>query len=223
MARRAAFDPATDEPLLNCAPKGMPGIMSNPYPFEFHDRGDVIELRLEEYDTVRSIYMNAETAPAPTPSILGHSIGHWEGDSLVVETTHVNWGHMAGRGILLSDDLHQIERFFVKRAVFEPPVMHCLRVGLERDRRGQRGHESENDRPEQHPETGFAFNVHACPLHRFLDEERRRASSRGGGCCRQRIGRCEAFPLRVPDGAACPRPSRSEGTIETTHPRCRAC
>lgn len=111
MARRAAFDPATDEPLLNCAPKGMPGIMSNPYPLEFHDRGDVIELRLEEYDTVRSIYMNAETAPAPTPSILGHSIGHWEGDSLVVETTQVNWGHMAGRGIFLSDDLHQIKRF----------------------------------------------------------------------------------------------------------------
>jgi hypothetical protein len=111
VARQAAFDPATDEPLFDCRPKGMPAIMSNPYPFEFHDRGDVIEMRLEEYDTLRRIYMNAETAPEPALSILGHSKGSWDADTLVVETTHVNWGHMAGRGILLSDDLHLLERF----------------------------------------------------------------------------------------------------------------
>ena len=110
-ARRAAFNPGTDDPLLNCGLKGMPGIMSNPYPIEFHDRGEIIELRLEEYDTVRTIYLSPDSAPQPTPSILGHSMGRWDGDALVIETTHINWGHMQGRGILLSDDLHLLERF----------------------------------------------------------------------------------------------------------------
>ena len=88
-----AYDPLTDDPLLNCGLKGTPAIMSNPYPMEFHDRGDTIELHLEEYDTVRTIYMNPATTPAPTPSIHGHSVGRWEGDTLVVDTTHMNWGH----------------------------------------------------------------------------------------------------------------------------------
>jgi hypothetical protein len=89
----------------------MPAIMSNPYPIEFHDRGDIIALRLEEYDSLRTIYMNPDSAPRPTPSIMGHSMGRWEGDALVVETSHINWGHMQGRGILLGDDLHILERF----------------------------------------------------------------------------------------------------------------
>ena len=110
-ARKAAFDPATEDPLLNCGLKGMPAIMSNPYPIEFHDRGDIIALRLEEYDSLRTIYMNPDSAPQATPSIMGHSMGRWEGDALVVETSHINWGHMQGRGILLGDDLHILERF----------------------------------------------------------------------------------------------------------------
>ena len=110
-ARRAAFDPATEDPLLNCGLKGMPGIMGNPYPFQFHDRGDIIELQIEEYDTVRTIYLNPAAAPESVASILGHSIGRWDGDTLEVETTHANWGHLQGRGILLSDDLRMLERF----------------------------------------------------------------------------------------------------------------
>ena len=54
-----AFDMATDDPLSNCAPKGVPAIMSNPYPIEFVDRGETIEVRIEEYDLLRTIYMNA--------------------------------------------------------------------------------------------------------------------------------------------------------------------
>ena len=78
---------------------------------EKHDRGDIIELQIEEYDTVRTIYLNPAAAPEPVASILGHSIGRWDGDTLEVETTHANWGHLQGRGILLSDDLRMLERF----------------------------------------------------------------------------------------------------------------
>jgi len=110
-AINAAFDIITEDPLSNCAPKGMPAIMSNPYPFDFSDRGDTIELRLEEYDLLRTIYMNAEAVPAPSASILGHSTGRWEGETLVVETSHVNWGHFDGRGVPLSEQAEILERF----------------------------------------------------------------------------------------------------------------
>lgn len=110
-ALQAEFDPVRDDPLQNCALKGMPAAMSAPYPIEFIDRGNTIVLRLEEYDAERMIYMNAETAPAPTPSILGHSIGHWEDGTLVVETTAVNWGHFDGRGIRTTDAVELVERF----------------------------------------------------------------------------------------------------------------
>lgn len=106
-----AFDITTDDPLFNCAPKGVPAIMTAPYPFEFIDRDDTIELRIEEYDTLRTIYMNSATVPAPSPSILGHSMGHWEDATLVVETTHVNWGHLNGRGVPLSEQAVIVERF----------------------------------------------------------------------------------------------------------------
>jgi hypothetical protein len=56
-AVRAAFDPVRDDPTLNCALKGMPLIMEQPYPMEFIDEDDEILLRLEEYDTVRRIAM----------------------------------------------------------------------------------------------------------------------------------------------------------------------
>ncbi len=108
---RAAFDPLTDDPLLDCGLKGMPAIMGAPYPMEFVDRGDTIELHLEEYDTVRVIHMDPQTAPDPTPSIQGHSMGRWDGDTLVVETTAVNFGHFSGRGIPTTEEMVIVERY----------------------------------------------------------------------------------------------------------------
>ena len=59
-AARAAleqFDFETDDPTVDCAPKGMPTIMEQPYPMEIVDRGDTIELLIEEYDTRRVVHM----------------------------------------------------------------------------------------------------------------------------------------------------------------------
>jgi hypothetical protein len=110
-ALKETFNPAVDNPLLNCQLKGMPAIMSNPYPLEFHDRGDVVEIKIEEYDSVRTVYMNPETEVEPAASIMGHSVGHWEDETLVVETSHINWGHLSGRGVILSDQVTTLERF----------------------------------------------------------------------------------------------------------------
>ena len=64
-AARAAFDPVADEPTANCAPKGMPFIMEQPYPMELVRDGDDILLRMEEYDTVRRIAMTDAARAQP--------------------------------------------------------------------------------------------------------------------------------------------------------------
>lgn len=109
----ASFDQFTQSPILNCAPKGMPTIMEEPYPLEFVRDGDRIRLRLEEYDTVRTIYMNAGDAPAePDPPRLGLSIGHWENDhTLVVATTRAAWSYFDVVGIPQSAAATMVERF----------------------------------------------------------------------------------------------------------------
>ncbi len=109
-----AFDFASDDPTVNCAPKGMPTIMEQPYPMEIVDRGDTLELLIEEYDTRRVVHVRgpgvdaAATAPA---SLLGHSVGRFEGATLVVTTTRSSWGHFDSVGIPLSPDAVLEERF----------------------------------------------------------------------------------------------------------------
>ena len=105
-----AFDVVADDPTNNCVPKGMPAIMEQPYPMEFIDRGDVIELHIEEYDLRRMIYMQPVAEPTQHTH-LGHSVGRWEGDDLIVTTTHVNWGHFDTVGIPASDQIEMVERF----------------------------------------------------------------------------------------------------------------
>jgi hypothetical protein len=106
----ANFDPFTDSPTLNCNPKGMPAIMGQPYPIRFEDRDGLIVLYLEEYDTVRTIFLNDSNQPQGN-SILGVSQGQWEGDTLVVRTENANWTHFNDTGIPLSLDATMLERF----------------------------------------------------------------------------------------------------------------
>jgi Family of unknown function (DUF6152) len=111
-AALAAFDPLTDIPTLNCAAKGMPTIMEQPYPMEFVEDGDRILLRLEEYDTLRTIHMTETPAPVGNrPSDLGYSTGHWEGGTLVVKTTNIRYPFFDSVGVPLSGEVDIVERF----------------------------------------------------------------------------------------------------------------
>jgi hypothetical protein len=104
---------ARDNPLRNCALKGMPLIMEAPYPFEFLQDGENILWHNEEFDTVRTIHMSPDASPEGQPdSLLGYSVGRWEDErTLVVTTTGVNWGHFDGQGIPASTSLESLERF----------------------------------------------------------------------------------------------------------------
>jgi hypothetical protein len=112
VAARADYDPLTDDTALECIPQGMPGIMDNPFPIEFTEQGDDIVLRLEEWDTVRTIHMtdgaDAGSQPA-TP--LGYATGRWDGDALVVETSRIDWTFFDDVGTPQSTDVKTVERF----------------------------------------------------------------------------------------------------------------
>jgi hypothetical protein len=105
------FKPATDNPTNNCTPKGMPLIMEQPLPMEILRQGDDVLLKIEEYDLSRLIHMDQQEAPQDAVlSPLGYSTGFWEGETLVVTTTHVNWGHFNQAGIPLSTNAVITER-----------------------------------------------------------------------------------------------------------------
>ena len=123
-----AFDPLTDALTINCQPKGMPALMENPFPIEFVDAGGNIEIHLEEYDSLRTIHMVADDADTEhAPSLLGYSVGRWDGSVLVVETDTMNYGHFDSVGIPLSDAARVTERFMPsddgKRLGFEMTVV----------------------------------------------------------------------------------------------------
>ena len=111
---KAAFDPTVDVVAEGCKPKGMPMIMGQPYPMEFVRDGEDILLKLEEYDTVRRIHM--PTMPdmhLHEPSLLGHSDGRWEGDTLVVQTGQIDFPYFSASGIPLTTSAYVVERFRV--------------------------------------------------------------------------------------------------------------
>jgi len=81
-AAREAFDPVADNPIGDCIPKGVPWIMAQPYPVEFVRDSDIVLFRIEEYDSVRTIYMDPNAEVDESPTLLGRSRGRWVGDEL---------------------------------------------------------------------------------------------------------------------------------------------
>lgn len=109
-ASHASWDILRDSVAHGCDPQGMPTIMTQPLPMQFEDHGDSILLRIEEYDTVRTIHMTDVPAPAGK-SLLGHSVGKWVGDVLVVNTTNISWPYISPDGLRLGRSARLQERF----------------------------------------------------------------------------------------------------------------
>ena len=76
--------------VANCVPPGLPGSMNQPYPMEFLFNPGRVTILIETYSMVRRVYLDGQVKPEETdPSYQGTSIGHWDGDTLVVETTNI--------------------------------------------------------------------------------------------------------------------------------------
>jgi hypothetical protein len=95
----------------NCVPPGLPGIMSQPYPIEFLYQPDKIVMLLEAYMQFRHIYTDGRKHPEdPDLTFHGHSVGHWERDTLVIDSTGFAESTLLAGGVPHSDKLRIIER-----------------------------------------------------------------------------------------------------------------
>jgi hypothetical protein len=95
----------------NCVPPGLPGIMSQPYPIEFLYQPDKIVMLTEAYMQFRHVWTDGRKHPEdPDLTFMGHSIGHWEGDTLVVDSVGFATSTMLASGVPHSDQLHITEK-----------------------------------------------------------------------------------------------------------------
>ena len=117
VAGKAAYDEVVDDPVLGCVSPGMPRVMlrSGPYAVRFVERGADLVLQNEWFEIDRLIHMDGKEPPAGAPyAPLGYSAGKWDGDALVITTTHIDWPYFELYGLVgvpQSRDMRIVERF----------------------------------------------------------------------------------------------------------------
>ena len=105
------FDPATSPSLTECKPWGFTRQILSPHAMELTQHDDRVTLYYSEWTALRTVYTDGRALPeSPEPRLLGYSVGHYEGDTLVVETIGVAADH-SNAGFVHSDRLTAVERF----------------------------------------------------------------------------------------------------------------
>jgi hypothetical protein len=105
-----------NDPGATCHPMGVPSVDTVPIPYKIVQTPGLIAI-LYEGDTVyRQVFTDGRKhAETTIPSWLGYSVGHWEGDTLVVDTVGFNDKSWLDRiGHTHSDALRIVERFHRK-------------------------------------------------------------------------------------------------------------
>ncbi|MDY6945100.1 MAG: hypothetical protein SXG53_05235 [Pseudomonadota bacterium] len=86
LAAQAGFDQLED-PVLQCKPVGLIYQIRGALPMKLEQSKDKIVLRYELFNAERTVYMDGRAHPSPLkPSRLGHSIGWWDGPTLVIDS-----------------------------------------------------------------------------------------------------------------------------------------
>ncbi len=107
-----SFDEQTDSPALDCIPETAPKAMLYPDIKSIELGDSTITIRSEAERLVRTVHLDQTSHDGIEPSLNGHSIGRWDGDTLVVETTHFS-PHRQGNATGLPSGLqkHLLEEF----------------------------------------------------------------------------------------------------------------
>ena len=112
-AYQALVKPSSDTPGGFCLGTGMPGSMlgSGGYPMEIHQRPEQLIIVYEAHAETRRVYLGDRIVPMADriPGRNGHSSGRWEGDTLVVETTHLV--EQVDQRYAHSDEARIVERY----------------------------------------------------------------------------------------------------------------
>ena len=113
LAAAAKWNPRDDMSLTNaCKPPSIVYAMQGPFPLEIYQGTEFVIIKLEYFDMMRVVFMDGRKPEADTPdSKVGFSTGRWEGDTLVVDTTHIEAATITNNGLSHSNKVHVIERF----------------------------------------------------------------------------------------------------------------
>ena len=103
-----------DHPGVRCLPSGIPEKLNIPDGLKVVHTPDLLLFLYESRTIYRQVFTDGRPLPPADvqPTWMGYSIGHWEGDTMVVETRYSNgqtWLDM--RGLPATDALHVIERY----------------------------------------------------------------------------------------------------------------
>jgi hypothetical protein len=98
---------------VNCLPRGVPGMfLINPYPFQIVQTPGLFVQLDELNNNFRVVHTDGRPHnPDPDPSFDGDEVGHWEGDTLVIDVISLDertWNNFTGW--FHSDQEHVIER-----------------------------------------------------------------------------------------------------------------
>ena len=99
------------DPELKCYQPGIPRAMYMPYPLAIVQSTNKIQMNFAFATAARTIHLDEVEEP-PVEVSMGHSVGRWQGDTLVVDVTHFegrNWLDRAGN--FHSEGLRLVERF----------------------------------------------------------------------------------------------------------------
>jgi len=112
---RAAFERngKYDDYALRCLSYGLPRLFGNPYNMTIYDAGTHYLFLYIDHNSPRQVWMDGRKADANTPKTSnGFSVGRWEGNELVIETTHLLPGWLDGSGLPMSGEgTRTVERY----------------------------------------------------------------------------------------------------------------
>jgi hypothetical protein len=106
-----------DDPTASCIIGGIPRSDVVPYPFKIVESPGMTVILYEAVHSYRQIFTDGRPLPQndPTPTWFGYSVGKWDGDTFVVETSNVkDGGWIDNNGKPSTDALHVTERFHRK-------------------------------------------------------------------------------------------------------------
>lgn len=96
-----------------CLPPSIIYAIQGPFPFEIYQTKDLIAFKYEYYDAIRLIFMDGRPHPdaKANHTKMGFSTGRWEGDELVVETSHIAASTITNNGLDHGDGIRMVERY----------------------------------------------------------------------------------------------------------------
>ena len=128
--RPTVRDNTNTDPIQHCEPVGIPRIYWSIHPYEIIQLSNRILIYYEEFREIRDVWMDGRPIPKdPDPTWLGTSIGHWDGNDLVIDTVGFNdktWldsvGHPHTQGLHLTERFHRLDHDTMELSItFDDP------------------------------------------------------------------------------------------------------